>query len=103
MTSSALASPDFTQDVDEAVSYFANTLGSPRAAADLLDGLDAEVARIREYPELRPYSQDPRLASRGYRKSVIGNFVLLYRVDAQRELVRLVHLFYGGRDYARYA
>ena len=102
MAYSALASPDFTQDVDEAVSYFANTLGSPRAAG-LLDGLDAEVARIREYLELRPYSQDPRLASRGYRKSVIGSFVLLYRVDAQRELVRLVHLFYGGRDYARYA
>lgn len=31
MTSSALASPDFMQDIDEAVSYFANTLGSPRA------------------------------------------------------------------------
>ena len=30
------------------------------------------------------------------------SFVLLYRVDAQRGLVRLVHLFYDGRDYARY-
>jgi len=102
MAYKAVKSPDFMQDVDEIVGYIARTLASPSAAASLFDGLDREVALLEEQPKTRPLSRDSFLAARGYRKSVMGNYLMLYRVDDEKKLVLLVHLFYGGRDYARY-
>ena len=37
----------------------------------------------------------------GYRKAVIKNYILVYRVDEKNNIVYVFHIFYGRRDYEK--
>lgn len=41
-----------------------------------------------------------RLRAKGYRKAVIRNYVLIYKVDEKNRTVLLLRFFYGKQDYA---
>ena len=44
--------------------------------------------------------RDLRLCAKGYRKAVIRNYVLIYKVDEKDQTVLLLRFFYGKQDYA---
>jgi mRNA-degrading endonuclease RelE of RelBE toxin-antitoxin system len=37
----------------------------------------------------------------GYRKAVIKNYILLYKVDETAKTVSVLRFFYGARDYMK--
>ncbi|WP_430016628.1 type II toxin-antitoxin system RelE/ParE family toxin [Paenibacillus naphthalenovorans] len=46
-----------------------------------------------------PKCQDNRLEKEGYRKAVIKNYILVYKVDEGAEKVVILRFFYGAQDY----
>lgn len=44
---------------------------------------------------------DLRLRALGYRKVVIGNFLLIYHPVEAENRVYILRFFYGGRDYEK--
>jgi len=42
---------------------------------------------------------DERLNRKGYRKCVIGGYLFIYRVEAERSTVHIVRFFHGLQDY----
>ena len=50
-------------------------------------------------PYLGPLHPDPVLARLGYRKLVVGRYVVIYRVDGERATV--LRVFSGSSDYLR--
>ena len=44
---------------------------------------------------------DPHLKSLGYRKAVIRNYILIYKVDETEKIVYLMRLFHGRQDYEK--
>lgn len=68
-------------DVDEAVRYIAEKLGSPRAAAAHLDAFEDAVERIAEFPELYQISSQPSCAARGLRVCFAKRYAILYSYD----------------------
>lgn len=44
--------------------------------------------------------RDLRLRAKEYRKAVIRNYVLIYKVDEKNRTVLLLRFFYGKQDYA---
>lgn len=94
--------PKVVDRVDEIVDYLSNALSSPAAASNFLDGLDELVTNLESLPLSYPFSLDARLAARGYRKALIGNYVLLFRVVEAGErngTVYVTNLFHGSQDY----
>lgn len=94
--------PKVIDRIDEVVDYLTNVLSSPAAAGAFLDGLDEIVANLESFPLSYPYSLDGRLAARGYRKALAGNYVLLFRVAETGERngsVYVTNLFHGSQDY----
>ena len=94
--------PKVVDRIDEIVDYLTNALSSPAAASSFLDGLDELVANLESLPLSYPYSLDERFAARGYRKALVGNYVLLFRVVEAGErsgTVLVTNLFHGSQDY----
>lgn len=88
-------------DLDDALGYIAATLSNPVAAASLLVKVDECYAQLRDYPMMFEACRDARLRAVGYRRAVIDNFVLVYRVSEAEEAVFVLRFFYGGRDYEK--
>lgn len=88
-------------DLEEAVEYIVHRLGNPSAAGRMLDQLEDCYEQLRLFPLLYEHCRDSRLKAKGYRRVVIGNFVLVYRPAEDEQTVYILRFFYGGRDYEK--
>lgn len=96
--------PGVVERLDEVASYVSEVLGSPAAAASILDGFDELVDRLEQSPLSYPLAQDEHLQARGYRRALIGKYVVLFRVweSGEREgTVWMTNLFHGSQNYQR--
>ena len=94
--------PQVVARVDEVTGYLVNEFASPTAAANFLDGLDEVVERLESLPFSYSRPIDGRLAARDYRKALVGNYVLLFRVDETSEgsgVVYVTNLFHGSQNH----
>lgn len=101
MAYNVLWTPDAQHDLDVAVSYLAEGVGMPAAASKLLDDVERLVDTLRAFPKAHERVRDGLLATRGYRKAMVGPNVVLYLVDAEHDEVVITNVVHGSRDYAR--
>lgn len=47
------------------------------------------------------FCQNARLMALGYRKVVIKNYIMIYRVEETTHTVYILRFFYGRRDYEK--
>lgn len=45
--------------------------------------------------------QDQRLEKEGYRKALIKNYVLVYKIDEASKTISILRFFYGAQDYVK--
>ena len=81
------------QDLDDALGYIARKLANPKAAANLLDQVEKCYGQLRRFPFLYECCQDTRLNEMGYRKTVIGNYILVFRPVEQEQTVYVLRFF----------
>lgn len=79
------------RDLDNIASYIAVQLANSPAASDFFDKVD----RCYGYLERNPMEKE------GYRKAVIKNYILVYKVDEIGKTVIVLRFFYGARDYTK--
>ena len=89
------------EDLEEALGYIAGDLSNPSAAVNLLDQVQAVYEQLKNFPQLYESCHDLRLRNLGYRKVVIGNFVLVYHPIEEERRIYILRFFYGGRDYEK--
>ena len=93
----------FTQkcltDIDNICSYISNTLKSQQASMKLRVKIKECVINLQKNPKM--YSKIDKFdkLKRMYRKIVINNYVLLYTIDEENELIYVSHMYYSGRNY----
>ena len=93
-------STDAHNDIDEIINYIACELCNPQAAKDFLDDVHSSYCNVVKNPFMYSLCDDERLQLAGYRKIVIKNFLILYRVDEHERLVSVVRVVYSARNYA---
>ena len=82
--------PIAEEDLNEIVDYLLEH--SINAANEFIDELDGLEESLSMFPELGALSRDKKLRSRGYRMSVIGDYLLFYTIRHDRAYVmRVVH------------
>lgn len=91
----------FHRDFDSAVSYIALSLENRTAAASLIDAVEKCYNDLEYMPFMYEACQDIYLKERGYRKAVIHNYIMVYRVDEQSKTVNILRLFHGRQDYLK--
>jgi plasmid stabilization system protein ParE len=94
-----LVSKDAHEDVTGIVDYIAHELGNLSAAGTFLDNVEASYKRIASNPFAYPLCNDERMERIGYRKVVLKNYLLIFRVEEEAKTVYIVRVVYGRRDY----
>ena len=87
------------EDLRNIIKYIKDTLCAPDAAAGFADQVQQCYANLKNNPLLYTRCADERLKKDGYRRVLIKNYVLVFKVDAGKKIVKVYRLFYGAEDY----
>ena len=87
-------------DLDRIIDYIAQKLLAPKAASDLLDEIYACYDNLEKNPYIYEECRDPKLQREGYRRAIIKNYIMIYKVYEEKKTVIAHGFFYGRRDYA---
>lgn len=94
-----IISKEAHNDVDDIVHYIAIELCNPTAATGFLDGVEKSYHNVIDNPRMYGFCNDYRLHKEGYRKIIIKNYLIFYRIDDEQKAVLVVRIIYGGRNY----
>ena len=75
-----LIAEDAEDDIDGIIGYMVNSLQSPAAASSFISKLEACYRKVLSNPRMYPLCEDVFLSSKGYRKAVVDNYIVLYRL-----------------------
>ncbi|MBS4030255.1 MAG: type II toxin-antitoxin system RelE/ParE family toxin [Clostridiales bacterium] len=100
MAYNLIVSQEAHEDINEIVHYMTEKLVNPTAAVAFLNDVEKCYHAVVENPNMYSLCHDARLGSKGYRKIVVKNYLILYRVDDEAKAVFIVRIIYGGRNYA---
>jgi len=89
-------------DLDEIFSYISNTLHAEQSAINLMREIQDMILSLSEMPERFSFSLDPMLAGRGYRRTTVKKYVILYIIDKGNKIVNIMRVFHGSTDYTKY-
>ena len=87
-----VVSKEAHKDIDNIVRYIAVELVSPAAAAGFLDDVERSYHAVVNNPYMYSLCHDARLSREGYRKIVIKNYIILYRIDGETKAVFIVRI-----------
>ncbi len=100
MDYNVIVTQDANKDLDEALDYIANHLKSPTAAKNLLEKVEKIYTELTFGPYIYAWCNQERLRDKGYRKVVVNNYIIIYRVDEDHKTVYILRIFFGRRNYA---
>lgn len=86
-------------DLADILQYISKDLSAPKAANDLLDDILKCYDNISLNPLMYALCDNDRLKSKNYRKAVIKNYIMFYRVDEEKQKIYIMRFIYGRRDY----
>jgi len=87
------------QDLDAILAYIMVDLSNMEAALHLADEVEKRYNRLSENPYLYEECHQSLLQKAHYRKAVIGNYLLIYRIDRDQNIVYIERFFSDMRDY----
>lgn len=88
------------RDLDNILGYLVQELANPTAAMTLLDEVEQAYERLMEGPRIYALCAHPLLSAPGYRKIVIRGYLLIFRVDEEKQAVYVERFFSDLEDYA---
>lgn len=86
-------------DLADILQYISKALSAPKAASDFLDAVLKCYDNISENPLMYALCDNDRLKNKKYRKAIIKNYIMFYRVDEENNVIYIMRFIYGRRDY----
>lgn len=94
---SELAEKDF-RDI---VRYISAQLFAPISAMKMMGLLEEALQGLSDMPQKYPTVTDERLASMGYRKLLVKNYIAFFSIDESEKVVNVERILYARRDWMR--
>ena len=85
-------------DLDGALGYISGELASPGAARKLYRAVLRALGETCEMPYSCPDCSRYLVADPAYRCRLVGNYLLVYRVDGARRRIEVLRFLYARRD-----
>lgn len=90
--------PRVYYDLDDIYLYISTVLLDPLAAKKVTDAIWDKIKSL----ELFPYSHQDRLngkyANKGYKQLIINHYIVIYKIDEEKNKVAIITVQYVGRD-----
>ena len=84
-------------DLIDIVRYISAQLSAPMTA--MMDTIEEAIAGLADMPHSCPPVTDERLASMGYRKLIIKNYIAFFTIDEKAKVVNVERVLYTRRDW----
>jgi len=84
-------------DLENIYANIVDTFASIKTANSTIEAIEKAILYIERDPCIYPISNRPE-----YRKCVVKNYVVIYRVDDNEKKARIVRIFHGSQDYENY-
>lgn len=88
----------FEKDLDEIIGYISNSLYNKTAARKLYREVKDKLKKVCEQPKMFPLRSEEELLQGGYRSFVVGNYIVFYTADSDKEIVYAQMMIYGYKD-----
>lgn len=88
-------------DLRDIILYVSSQLSSPITAINMMDTIEEALLGLSEMPQKYPAVRDERMASMGYRKLLIKNYVAFFTIDEQVKVINVERILYARRDWLR--
>ena len=79
--------------------YISKSLISETAASSIMQKIENKILNLKKIPEsysiIEPYIQ----TKEKYRKLIINNYIVVYRIDKENNKVYVISIIYGKRNY----
>jgi len=92
-------SEKINNDIVSTLKYIAEVLEAPRAAENHYEELLETYEKLKENPFRRPLVQNRYLASNGIRSINVKNYVVIYKINKEQNIVLLYRFLYCRRDW----
>lgn len=89
------------EDLNNIIDYTAHSLSNPIAAARFLDEVEKQYREVVKNPFMYAVCRDERLKQAGYRKFLVKNYLVFYRVEDAEQIIYILRIIYAGRDYEK--
>jgi plasmid stabilization system protein ParE len=87
----------YKEDVQSSVDYIKHTLQAPVAAERLKGEIKKTYKIIKENPYIYPIVPNEYLALKGFRFTMVRNYMLFYIVEEKQ--INILRFLYGHRDW----
>lgn len=88
-------------DLEAITDYLSTELDNPIAACAFLDEIEKCYSCLHSNPFIYAKCTDVRLEKEGYRKALIKNHILFFKVSENEKKVIVYRIIYGARDYLK--
>lgn len=86
-------------DLEEILNYISVDLSASKSAIEMLNKIKSIFENLSINPLMYPLCNIDNLKAKNYRKAVINNYLMFYRVDDKNETIYIMRFIYGRRDY----
>ena len=94
-----IIAPSAEEDLNRIVDYITEELCNPEAADSLLDSIAECYDTLELMPSSFPFCGDPILRADDYHQVDLGGYVMIYRVEDENDIVRIVHYYHETQDF----
>ena len=89
-------------DLEQILDYLAIKLCNPLAATNFADKVESCLGLLSTQSRIYALSSQEYLNKKGYHKCVVDHYVMLYRINEDKQEVIILRFFYGRQDYIKY-
>jgi len=93
--------PVARQDLIDIVLYISQELQNPDAANRLAEKLIETAEKVLTFPYGNPSYHPIKPLRHEYRKAIVQNYLMFYRIDEEKKLVTVARVLYAKRNYNR--
>jgi len=91
--------PKAADDLEEIYRYISEKLFAEDSALRLLEKIEKNILKLRDYPLSGSLVTDEFLKQKRYRKLIVDNYVVFYVVNEYEKLVVIMRILYGRQKY----
>jgi plasmid stabilization system protein ParE len=86
-------------DLRDIVLYIFTQLSAPTSAIKIMNEIEEAIQALSDMPQRCPLLTDERLASIGYRKLIVKNYIVFFTINETTKVVDIVRILYARRDW----
>ena len=86
-------------ELREIYDYISKSLMAETAANKLYNKIKESILRLEDFPESSSVIEYYNKKKYQYRKLIINNYIVVYRIDKENRKVYIVRIIFGKRNY----